>query len=137
MSPRRAAASAWLLLAGLGRMLGAAPASARPNACTTISSTSTATCTGNQSAGVRSGVDFPDNRFNNVVVNNLSVGITPAAGVRGIEVAPGSNSLANGSTIIFSSGAHGIVTTGSAAYGIFSRMQGGAGGAGSNNVFSG
>ena len=87
--------SAWLAVvasAGLAWLLGTvSPVAAKPDACTVDSSTLTVTCSGNQSAGVKSGTDFPDNKYNNVDVDNLTTPIAPASGVRGIEVAPGSS----------------------------------------------
>lgn len=116
--------------AGLAWLIGtAAPAVAKPDGCTVNGST--VACSGNQSAVVKSGTDFPDNQYNNVDVNNLTTSTTPALGVCGIEVAPGSSAVTSGSTLTFSGGAVGIATTGPSAYGIYSHAQGGNGGGGS------
>src|ERR1700690_2478633 len=60
------------------------PALAGPEACTP-SGGAIATCTGNQSAGIASGIDFNAPPVTTLNVNNLTQAITPASGTSGIN----------------------------------------------------
>jgi hypothetical protein len=91
------------------------PAKAGPGACTNVAPT--ATCQGDQSAGIASGAaappaDFPDT-FTTLHVNNLTTDITPAANVDGIYL-HGTTSV----TINSDTGQFSIFITGSEAFGI-------------------
>jgi hypothetical protein len=91
------------------------PAKAGPGACTNVAPT--ATCQGDQSAGIASGAaappaDFPDT-FTTLHVNNLTTIITPGANVDGIYFHGTTNVTINSGTGPFS-----IFTTGSDAHGI-------------------
>ena len=90
---------------------------AGPNACTT--SGAVATCTGNQSAGIASGVDFTAPPVTTLNVNNLTQAIAPASGIDGVEF----NSAA-AITITSNTGSFGITTQGTNAVGIYAFTTG-------------
>ncbi|MGY3620258.1 autotransporter outer membrane beta-barrel domain-containing protein [Bradyrhizobium sp. USDA 10063] len=58
------------------------PAQAGPGGCTTVGTT--ATCTGDQSAGIGA-ADFDQSAVDTLNVNSLTANITPAAGTHGID----------------------------------------------------
>lgn len=63
-------------------MMAPRPAKAGPAACTTVGTT--VTCTGDQSAGISSAIDFNAATVDTLNVNSLTTNITPAAGTAGI-----------------------------------------------------
>src|SRR5580693_868549 len=90
------------------------PALAGPEACTLSGGGAIATCTGNQSAGIASGIDFNAPPVTTLNVNNLTQAITPASGTIGISF-----TSAGAITITSNTGAFGISTTGNNASGIY------------------
>ena len=95
------------------------PALAAPNACTLSGGGTIATCSGNQSAGIASGVDFNAPPVTTLDVNNLTQAITPASATAGISFTSTGNVIINSNT-----GTYGISTTNSP--GIFGHSSGGA-----------
>ncbi|HMR32463.1 MAG TPA: hypothetical protein PKA13_20265 [Geminicoccaceae bacterium] len=134
-----------MLRAGLGRLIasGALPflfaftapddAQAGPDKCST--SGSTATCQGNQSAGVKDGTDFSAST-ETVLLQSLSTNVTPASTVPGVNHFAQPNSGISGIVVKFNGGSFAINTTGSAAHGILAGGQGHSGGGGSFGSFS-
>jgi hypothetical protein len=112
----------------LGGMLSATapqPTAAGPQACTAAGTV--VTCQGDQSGGIRSGVDFNAPPTDALVVNNLTQNITPAAGIDGIRF------ISSGAVNVTSdTGSFGIVTTGIAT-GIIATSEG-QGGSNAGNV---
>jgi uncharacterized protein with beta-barrel porin domain len=109
---RRRDALLGTVAAGALSLVFAGPALAGPNAC--VISGAVATCTGNQSAGIASGVDFNAPPVTTLDVNNLTQAIAPASGTDGI------NFTAIGAvTITSNTGAFGITTLGKNAQGIY------------------
>jgi hypothetical protein len=106
-----AAGSLWLYSARVAR--------AGPQPCTISGAApnQTATCQGNQSAGIASGADFIAADVETLNVNTLTTNIAPAAGVDGIyfnRIGPGQNIIINSDTTPFD-----IVVTGAGADGIY------------------
>ena len=97
--------------------------------CTTTNGITT--CQGDQSAGVKITSSSPVQLW----VQNLTTDITPAAGVRGIEVAltGGGGQAGPALEVHFLGGGHAIVTQGQEAHGLLASSQGGNGGTGSND----
>src|ERR1700722_12759369 len=97
------------------------PALAGPDACTPSGGGAIETCTGNQSAGIASGIDFTAPPVTTLNVNNLTQAITPASGTRGITfTSAGAITI----TITSNTGAFGITTAGDNAFGIYARGNG-------------
>jgi len=72
-----------------------------------------ATCSGDQSAGIASGIDFTAPPVTTLNVNNLTKAITPASGTSGISFTSG-----GAISITSDTGAFGITTAGNRADGI-------------------
>lgn len=106
--------AAGALFFGYGRS-----ARAGPDPCTVDVPGVEVTCSGDQSAGIASGADFPSS-YTTLNVNALTDDITPASGVDGINFTSGGNITINSDTGPFS-----IVTTGAGADGIFAYSNGG------------
>jgi uncharacterized protein with beta-barrel porin domain len=99
--------------AGALSLAFAGPALAGPAACTPSGGGTIETCSGNQSAGIASGIDFTAPPVTTLNVNNLTQAITPASGTGGISFIS-----AGDITITSNTGAFGITTTGAGAFGI-------------------
>jgi hypothetical protein len=136
MSARAGQSSAtWSLGAILSLGLASGPASAKPDACTTNSSTSTVTCQGNQSAGVKDGTDFAATTIT-VQLQSLTTNVTPASGVAGVNHFAQPGSGISDIKVNFSGSSFAIGTTGSAAHGILAGGQGHSGSGGSFGTVS-
>ncbi|MGA7804772.1 autotransporter outer membrane beta-barrel domain-containing protein [Bradyrhizobium sp.] len=96
------------------------PALAAPDPCTLSGGATIAICSGNQSAGIASGVDFPVPPVNTLDVNNLTQAIAPASGIPGIAFTSNSGDA----TITSNTGAFGITTVGPTAFGILALGSG-------------
>ncbi len=93
------------------------PSAAAPALC--VTNGAVATCTGNQSAGIASGVDFNAPPVTTLDVNKLTQAIMPASGTDGINFTSTGDVTINSNT-----GTLGISTTGS--IGIYGHSSGGA-----------
>ena len=93
------------------------PALAGPDACTVDGTGTIETCSGNQSAGIASGVDFTAPPVTTLSVNNLTQAITPGGFTSGINIAS-----AGAITITSNTGAFGISTAG--GFGIYAFATG-------------
>ncbi|MCP3370526.1 autotransporter domain-containing protein [Bradyrhizobium cajani] len=89
------------------------PAAAAPTPC--VINGAVATCSGDQSAGIAAGTDFPVPAVTTLNVNNLTTAIAPASGTRGISFSSTTTDVTIGSD----TGAFGITTTGDNAHGIY------------------
>jgi uncharacterized protein with beta-barrel porin domain len=83
------------------------PAQAGPGGCTT--SGTTASCTGNQSAGIGA-IDFDQTAVDTLNVNSLTANIVPAAGTSGIEFVRSTGAVTINSDLT----SHSIAVTGAA-----------------------
>ncbi len=127
--PRRYAVSAAVsAAAAIAWLAGAGPAEAGPDKCST--SGSTATCQGNQSAGIKDGTDFSAST-ETVLLQSLNTNVTPASAVPGVNHFAQPNSGIGGIVVKFYGGSYAIETTGNAAHGILAGGQGHSGGGGS------
>ena len=95
-----------------GALLVSTPRQAKAGPAACVLSLGTATCTGDQSAGIASGVDFPAS-YTTLNVNSLTQNIAPAPGTSGIGFQGSTNVNITSNTNPFS-----ISVTGSGANGI-------------------
>jgi hypothetical protein len=102
-------------LAATSSLVAPSQSMAGPDACSTVANV--ATCTGNQSAGIASGVDFAVPAVTTLNVNTLTQNIAPGAGVDGISFVSAGSVTVTSTTGAFAisvqgAGADGIVANG-------------------------
>jgi uncharacterized protein with beta-barrel porin domain len=79
-----------------------------------------ATCSGDQSAGIASGADFPVPAVSTLNVNNLTKAIAPTSGTNGISFISSSGDI----SLTSDTGPFGITTAGRYAHGIYAASRG-------------
>jgi hypothetical protein len=97
-----------------GALFAASPAAAGPQPCVVGPAANIVLCQGNQSAGIKEGVDFVAPPFTTLLVNTLTADIAPTLNTNGIDFSPAIGppvgpSLIN---IISNTGSFSIVTSG-------------------------